>query len=91
MDLFNSNFDTLNAFARKEANAASLVSNRTFSVGMNSKVAAQLCAFTSALSLTCLTNNYLSGVGLLATIELNAKAPTGAVAIILGCTTGFDV
>ncbi len=91
MDLFNGNFNALDTLASEKAYAASLVGNSTFSMGMNGKVAAELSALTGTLCLACLANNDLTSMSLLTTIQLNAKTPTSAVAIVFGCTTSFDV
>jgi len=89
--LFDCNFSTGDAFASKEANAASRELHDAITSGVDSVVAAEAGAFASALSQTDLTNDNLAGFDSLATKQLNTKALTLAVAGIFGGTAGFHM
>lgn len=58
--LDDADFDAFDGFAREGANFARSVGNDTIFIGVDSEVAAELCAGTSALSETDLTNDYLT-------------------------------
>jgi|GEM_PF-3488784 len=88
---FDSYFGAANGFAGEATNAALLVSNNTIVFGVYRVVTAQLGAFAGALAEADLANDYLAGLNLLATIQLNTEALTLAVAGIFGGTASFDV
>lgn len=88
---FDSNFGAANRFAGEAANAACFVGNNAVVFSVNRVVAAQFGTFAGALAEANLANDYLAGLNLLATIQLNTEALTLAVAGIFGGTASFDV